>query len=119
MQNGNSAAGLPPELIERAWSTANELRDPMVDFTRRLIRTVSLPGDEAAVARIVADEMTTLGYDDVWIDDAGNAIGRIGPTASGPGKRIMLNTHMDHVDVGDPARWPYPPYEATVVGDEI
>ena len=31
----------------------------------------------------------------------------------------MLNTHMDHVDVGDPARWPYPPYAATVVDGEI
>jgi putative selenium metabolism hydrolase len=31
----------------------------------------------------------------------------------------MFNTHLDHVDIGDPARWPYPPYEGTIVGDEI
>jgi putative selenium metabolism hydrolase len=31
----------------------------------------------------------------------------------------MFNTHLDHVDVGDHSRWPYPPYAATVVDGEI
>jgi acetylornithine deacetylase/succinyl-diaminopimelate desuccinylase-like protein len=29
---------------------------------------------------------------------------------------MLFNTHLDHVDVGDPARWPHPPYEAVVEG---
>ena len=31
----------------------------------------------------------------------------------------MFNTHIDHVDVGDPSRWPYPPYAATLHDGEI
>jgi putative selenium metabolism hydrolase len=31
----------------------------------------------------------------------------------------MFNTHMDHVDEGDPERWPYPPYLGVVHNDEI
>jgi putative selenium metabolism hydrolase len=110
---------LPSEAIEALWREAGALRDNVVDFTRRLVRTPSLPGQEGEVAALVAQEMRDLGYDQVWIDEAGNVVGRIAPSAAGDGKRIMLNTHLDHVDVGDPARWPYPPYEAVVEGDHI
>ena len=97
-------------------------RQEMIDFTRRLIATPSLPGEEGPVAGLVELEMRRLGYDDVWRDAAGNVIGVIRATApTGPGRapRIMFNTHMDHVDVGDPARWPYPPYAATIADGAI
>src|SRR5688572_22923396 len=124
MQGRSDAMGygtrrLSPSDIASLWLEAESLRDRVVDFTQRLITTLSLPGDEAAVAVLVEDEMRSLGYDEVWRDEAGNVIGRMRPTAEGAGKRVMLNTHLDHVDVGDPARWPYPPYEGTVAGDEI
>ena len=41
-----------------------------------------------------------IGYDDVWTDEVGNVIGRL---AGGDGPTIMLNGHMDVVDVGDHA----------------
>ncbi|HKP52378.1 MAG TPA: M20/M25/M40 family metallo-hydrolase [Chloroflexia bacterium] len=112
---------ITPEIVEALWREAEALREPMVDFTRRLVQTPSLPGQEATVARIVADEMGQLGYDDVSMDEAGNVVGRL--FANSPeavsGKRIMFNTHMDHVDVGDESKWPYPPYEAVVRDGEI
>lgn len=109
------------ELVEALWKEADSLREPMVDFTRRLVQTPSLPGQEAEVATLVAQEMRELGYDEVSIDEAGNVIGRLRPTTSGDtgGKRIMFNTHMDHVDVGDESKWPYPPYAAVVHNGEI
>ncbi len=131
------------ELVEALWREAEALRDPMVEFTRRLVQTQSLPGQEADVARIVAEEMTRIGYDEVSIDEAGNVIGHLRPTSGKeegrgkkdeigsslhpsslippplPGKRIMFNTHMDHVDVGDLSKWPYPPYDAVVKDGEI
>jgi putative selenium metabolism hydrolase len=119
MLDGARGKTIEGDLIERFWAEAESLREQVVDFTQRLIRTPSLPGDEGAVAEIVAAEMRSLHYDDVSIDEAGNVIGRMKPTAAGKGKRVMLNTHLDHVDVGDPARWPYPPYEGRVVGDDI
>jgi succinyl-diaminopimelate desuccinylase len=114
----HDTSAMAPDLVEKLRTWADELRPAMVDFAQRLIRTPSLPGDERAVAEIVATEMHALGYSDVRIDEAGNVIGRLAAATQG-GKRIMFNTHLDHVDVGDPDRWPYPPYAATLVGDEI
>jgi succinyl-diaminopimelate desuccinylase len=97
-------------------------RQDLIDFTRRLIATPSLPGEEGAVAALVEAEMRRLEYDDVWRDAAGNVIGVVratAPTDAGRAPRIMFNTHMDHVDVGDPARWPYPPYEAAIADGAI
>jgi succinyl-diaminopimelate desuccinylase len=97
-------------------------RDAMVDFAQRLIQTPSLPGQEGALAGLVEEEMRRLGYDEVWRDAAGNVIGLVratAPAAGRPSRRIMFNTHMDHVDVGDPSRWPYPPYAATIADGAI
>lgn len=85
----------------------DEVRDQLIDFSRRLIQTPSLPGMEDRVAALIRQEMESLGYDDVTIDVAGNVIGKV--QGSG-GPTLMLNAHMDHVDPGDPARWPVDPY---------
>jgi len=78
-----------------------------VEFLTRLIQTRSLPGEEAQLADLVSTEMTGLGYDKVATDDYGNVIGLI---KGGDAPAINFNTHLDHVDVGDPSRWPHPPY---------
>ncbi len=95
---------------------ADKIRDQVVDFCRRLIQTPSLPGAENTIAGIIRAEMEHLGYDEVWDDDAGNVIGRL-EGAGGPS--LMFNCHMDHVDPGDPARWPVPPYAGLIVHDAI
>jgi len=118
---------LPPGLVDKLWQVAGELQAGMVDFARRLVQIPSLPGQEGGVAALAAEEMKRLGYDEVRIDRTGNVIGRIQATslsaANGSGnpdrRSIMFNTHMDQVDVGDPSRWPHPPFAADVVGDEI
>ncbi|MDQ2809558.1 MAG: M20/M25/M40 family metallo-hydrolase [Chloroflexota bacterium] len=97
-------------------------RADMVRFTQSLIATPSLSGDEAAVAALVEAEMQRLGYDEVWRDKAGNVIGLVRATAQAAGdrpRRLMFNTHIDHVDVGDPAKWPYPPYGGTIADGAI
>lgn len=79
-----------------------------VTFARKLIQIESLPGEEEEIARVVAEEMRTLGYPEVRIDEAGNVIGKIPGEGNAPD--VMFNTHLDHVDVGDPRNWPYPPF---------
>lgn len=79
-----------------------------VAFLQKLIRIPSLPGQEDEVAQAVADEMTRLGYQEVKRDEAGNIIGLIRGRGAAPA--VMLNTHLDQVDVGDESRWPYPPF---------
>ena len=91
-------------------------RTDLVAFAQKLVQTPSLPGQEGAVAALIQGEMVRLGYDQVWIDDAGNVIGRI---AGGGGPPLLLNGHMDHVDAGDPARWPHPPFGGEIHDGEL
>ncbi len=88
-----------------------------VDFLQQLIRTLSLPGHEGELASLVANEMRDLGYDEVRIDEVGNVLGRIEGRGQAPD--LMFNTHLDHVDVGDPAGWPHPPFGGEIHGDRV
>ncbi len=83
-----------------------------LEFLQRLIRTRSLPAHEGEIAGLVEKEMQRLGYDEVRRDEAGNVIGSI--RGSGEAPSIMLNAHLDHVDVGDERAWPFPPFAGVV-----
>lgn len=88
-----------------------------LDFLKRLIQTPGLPGEEGDVARLVRQEMERLGYDEVSVDDAGNVIGLLRGRGEAPS--VMFNTHLDHVDAGDPASWPYPPFEGVIADEKV
>lgn len=85
-----------------------------IRFAAELIRIPSLPGEEEAVAMRIVDELRALGFDEVRTDRAGNVIGRI--IGRGDAPAVALSSHMDVVDVGDPANWEHDPY-AGVVAD--
>ena len=86
--------------------------DSALEFARALIRTPGAPGDEGAVARRVEEELRALGFRDVRADEVGNVIG----VAPGRGAKppVMLNSHLDVVDVGDAAAWEHAPFEAVI-----
>jgi succinyl-diaminopimelate desuccinylase len=102
--------------VDNLQAEAEAVRDRVVDFCQRLIQTPSLSGAEDKVARLVATEMQALGYDDVQVDPAGNVIGLL---RGGSAPVLMFNCHMDHVDPGDPARWPVDPYSGEIVDGAI
>lgn len=88
-----------------------------VAFTRRLLQTPSMPGEEGAIAELIQAEMRSLNFDEVWLDEIGNVYGRVyGQQRTLPA--LVLNTHLDHVDPGDPALWPVDPYSGTIIPDE-
>jgi succinyl-diaminopimelate desuccinylase len=97
---------------EQLAMVAEQGKQDMVDFCRRLVRTPSPSGHEQAVAALIASEMETLGYDEIVVDGAGNVIGVL--EGDGIGATVQFNTHMDHVDAGNPAMWPHPPFDGTV-----
>jgi putative selenium metabolism hydrolase len=89
-----------------------------VDFTQQLIQTPSMSHQELEIANLIAAECHKLAFDEVSIDGIGNVIGRIyGQDRDLPA--LVLNTHLDHVDPGDPALWPSPPYAGGVVDGHI
>ena len=83
----------------------------MVRFLQELVRIPSLSTHEEAVASRLADEMRRVGFSEVWTDRVGNVVGRVG---AGSGPKLLFDGHMDVVDVGDPSRWPHPPYEGVI-----
>lgn len=96
----------------------DSLLNDCVDFTRRLIQTSSMPFEEQVIAELIAAECQQLGFDQVWIDEIGNVNGRIRGQDPSLGA-IVLNTHLDHVDPGDPALWSVPPYSGEIVDGRI
>ena len=89
-----------------------------VDFTQRLIQTPSMPYEEAALAELVMAEMRRLRFEEVWGDGIGNVNGRIhGQNRSLPA--LVLNSHLDHVDPGDPALWSSLPFAGEIMANRI
>lgn len=89
----------------------------MIDFAQRLVRTPSLSGEEGAIAAHVADEMRSLGYDEVAVDRVGNVIGLL--RGAGMGESVQFNGHLDVVSPGDPALWSRPPYDGLIEDDVL
>jgi putative selenium metabolism hydrolase len=56
--------------------------------------------------------MEHLGYDEIGTDRYGNVIGKI--DFGRPGKTILLEGHMDHVDPGDLSKWTVDPYGGVI-----
>lgn len=94
------------------------LLNDCISFTQRLIQTPSMPGREQAIASLIANEMQTLHFDQVWLDGIGNVCGRVYGRERNLAT-LVLNSHTDHVDPGDPALWPVPPYSGQISNDRI
>lgn len=100
-------------LAQRITELSHAYADRQAAFLADLIRIRSYTGQEGpAVARMLA-ELRAIGCDEVWMDSAGNALGRIGR-----GPRVLLyDAHLDHNEITDEREWPHPPLEPVVEGD--
>lgn len=86
---------------------AQSQRDNVVTFLRDIIRIPSTSTKEKEVVLRIKEEMEKVGFDEVIIDKIGSVAGRIG---HGPVK-ILYDSHIDTVGVGDRASWDYDPFE--------
>ncbi|MFN2489439.1 MAG: YgeY family selenium metabolism-linked hydrolase [Actinomycetota bacterium] len=89
---------------------AERYREQVTSFLREIIAMPSPSLGEERVAKRIVEEMNALGYENAWIDEMGNAIGRIGKGRT----KIVLDAHMDTVGVGDRGAWPHDPFEGKV-----
>lgn len=98
------------ELTNKIAALAEEMYPAMETFLADLIRIQSYTSQETQAVERTLKEFRDLGFDEVWVDQAGNALGRIGK-----GKRIILfNAHLDTNEVSDAREWPHPPLEPTI-----
>lgn len=100
------------ELLSQFNAKAKEVKEDMIDFAQRLIRTPSESGKEGDVAQVILAELKKLDFDEAYVDPIGNVIGIIKGTGDGP--NILYNCHMDHVAPGNLDDWEYPPYSAEI-----
>jgi putative selenium metabolism hydrolase len=86
------------------------LEKQILEFAQTLIRIKSYSGQEEEAIKLVEKKMLSLGYDEVIIDQMGNVLGRIG---SGE-KSILLDSHVDTVEVNDENEWGIPPFSGEI-----
>jgi len=98
------------EFAKQVEAASHAMYDDMVKFLGDLISIRSYTTQETPAVERTLQEMRALGYDEVWMDTAGNALGRIGT-----GKKIILyNAHLDHNEITDEREWPHPPLTPVV-----
>ncbi|MEN8098176.1 MAG: YgeY family selenium metabolism-linked hydrolase [Chloroflexota bacterium] len=86
------------------------------EFLSLLVQTRSLSGKEKEIADLLVSQLEAFGLERVRIDPMGNVIAILGRD-SGP--TLLMNGHMDTVDVTDASGWSYDPWAGTVVGDSL
>jgi len=91
-------------------SQADAYADDIINFLRDICAIPSLDSQIRAVCERVGHEMRRLGFDEVHFDRMGNILGRIG---SGPLK-ILYDSHLDTVGIGDPKAWEWDPFEGKI-----
>ncbi len=92
---------------DAAVAAARAFEPAVVAFLRDLIAIPAESRRERDRCERVRREYQSLGFDEVWFDELGTVVGRIG---SGP-FTILMDGHIDCVGVGDPAAWSFDPFE--------
>ena len=80
----------------------------LLELCRALIRMPSPSGQEEAVARFLMVTMAEYGFDTVELAPYGSVLGCI--RGSRPGPTVLLDGHIDHVDVVDREQWLHDPF---------
>ncbi len=103
---------ISPELLHR---TVRSYEKDIVKFSRDLIAIPGFSGTEGPVCKRIAAEMRKVGFDKVWFDRMGNVIGQIGRGKT----KIMIDSHVDTVQVGDRSQWKWDPFKGKFENGKI
>jgi putative selenium metabolism hydrolase len=96
--------------IETIQARVAAQREDIITFLRELCAIPSYDSQIRAVGERAEAEMKKLGFDEVWWDRMGNVVGRIG---DGP-RKLLYDSHIDTVGIGDPASWDWDPFEGKI-----
>lgn len=92
-------------------------RNDLTQLCREMLKTYSVTGSEKNIALLIRDAMKSVGFDEAWVDEQGNVIGKI--KGSGNGKTVLLDGHIDTVEVSDKDKWTHDPFGAEVQDGKI
>ena len=91
--------------------------ESLIAFCQRALQTPSFSGRERQMAELMKDKMLELGFDEAVFDRLGNVIGTI--HGKRPGKTILMDGHIDTVDVIDEAQWTHGPFSGEIADGKI
>ena len=97
--------------------TTGELHRKTTQLCSRLIQARSYSGQEQQAAQVLHNAMRELGYDEVTVDAYGNVIGLL--RGNRPGRRVLLDGHIDTVPVQEPERWSFDPFGGEITADRV
>lgn len=109
------AANDLPALIDHIRQLAEDWYPSMVEFLVDLVRIRSYTGQEQAAVKRTLAEFKRIGCGDIWMDSAGNALGRLG--AQGP--VLLYDAHLDTNEIADEKEWLHPPLEAAIANGTL
>lgn len=89
----------------------------LIRFCQEAIRIPSPSGKEEQVAHLMKAKMEELGFDDVVIDRYGSVLGTI--NGNRPGRTILMDGHIDNVDVIHIEKWKHDPWGAEIEDGRI
>ena len=92
-------------------------KDEVVDICRELISHYSVSGQEEGVVKSMRARFEKMGFDDIQVDKYGNIIGHI--KGNRPGKKILLDGHIDVVPVPDKSKWSHDPFAGEIANGKI
>lgn len=75
----------------------------LIDIAKALINTRSYTGEEEKIVSIIEKLMEELGFDDIFVDEAGNIVGGI--FGEEDGKTILFDGHIDTVEASNFSEW--------------
>jgi putative selenium metabolism hydrolase len=95
----------------------NQRDQQVIELCQQLIRQRSYSGEEAGVVDCLKEAFAWLGFDACQVDKYGNVVGEI--RGKRPGKKILLDGHIDTVPVPDPTSWQHDPFGGEVAEGRI
>ena len=98
------------EIISQLNQKVAQAQDDILAFFRDIVAIPSMDSDIEKVGERVGAEMTKLGFDSVYTDKFGSIVGKMG---NGP-QILLYDSHLDTVGIGDPAQWPWDPFQGKV-----
>ena len=87
--------------------------EQLIEFCQEAVRIPSYSGQEKGVAEFMKRKMEEYGFDEVIIDKYGSVLGTI--NGKRPGKTILMDGHIDTVDVIDVPQWKHDPFGGEIV----
>ena len=108
--------------IEKICKSIRRDKDHAVQLAGKLIKckSVNPPGDYAAVASLVREELGRIGLSTETVEGAAGRINVVGKLkGEGNGKNLCLTSHTDVVPPGNLKNWKHDPFLGEVIGDVL